>query len=213
VHKIFLSSPISVYTTLSLFFTSFLQSTYCRSQWPRGLRRVDLRPLAYWDCGFESRRGHRCLSLVNVVCCQVSASGWSLVQRSPTECGVSVCDREASIMRRPWPTGGCWAILKFLYFAIATFVFPHLQATLRVSYLAIFIMYVCDKLLMQYALWIFTRPALLVHRLLKSQPIRSFKWSLSCCSTFHKLLHFKVSCFSSNRPKINLQTALALLPI
>jgi hypothetical protein len=31
-------------------------------------------------------------------CCQVevSATGWSLVQRSPTECGVSECDREAS---------------------------------------------------------------------------------------------------------------------
>jgi hypothetical protein len=26
----------------------------------------------------------------------------SLVQRSLTECGVSECDREASIMRRPW---------------------------------------------------------------------------------------------------------------
>jgi hypothetical protein len=60
---------------------------------------VGLRPLAYWDCGFESRLGHGCLSFVSVVCCQVevSASGWSLVQRSPTECGVSkVCDREAS---------------------------------------------------------------------------------------------------------------------
>jgi len=45
-----------------------------------------------------------CLS---VVCCQVevSATGWSLVQRSPTECEVSECDREASIMRgtlAPW---------------------------------------------------------------------------------------------------------------
>jgi hypothetical protein len=31
------------------------------------------------------------MSLVSVVCCQVevSASGWSLVQRSPTECDVS----------------------------------------------------------------------------------------------------------------------------
>jgi hypothetical protein len=51
------------------------------------------------DCGFESHLGHGCLSLVSVVCCQVevSATGWSLVQRSPTECGVSnVCDREAS---------------------------------------------------------------------------------------------------------------------
>jgi hypothetical protein len=38
------------------------------------------------------------------------ASGWSLVQRSPTGCGVSECDREASIMRRPWPTRGCHAM-------------------------------------------------------------------------------------------------------
>jgi hypothetical protein len=36
---------------------------------------------------------------VIVVYCQVEvfATGWSLVQKSPTECGVSkVCDREAS---------------------------------------------------------------------------------------------------------------------
>jgi hypothetical protein len=59
---------------------------------------VCLRPLAYWDCGFESQRGHGCLSLVSVVCCQVevSATSWSLVQRRPTECGVSDCDLEAS---------------------------------------------------------------------------------------------------------------------
>jgi hypothetical protein len=38
-----------------------------------------------------------CLSLVHVVCCQVkvSASGWSLVRRSPTEYEVSERDREA----------------------------------------------------------------------------------------------------------------------
>jgi hypothetical protein len=48
------------------------------------------------------------------VCCQVevSALGWSFVQRSPTECGVFECDSEASIMRRPWPTRGCCAIGK-----------------------------------------------------------------------------------------------------
>jgi hypothetical protein len=36
--------------------------------------------------------------LLCVVCChvEVSATGWSLVQRSPTECGVSEYDREAS---------------------------------------------------------------------------------------------------------------------
>jgi hypothetical protein len=52
---------------------------------------VGLRPLTYWDRGFESHRGHACLSLVSVVCCQVevSATSWSLVQGSPTECGVS----------------------------------------------------------------------------------------------------------------------------
>jgi hypothetical protein len=47
----------------------------------------------------KSHRGRGCLSLVSVVCCQVevSATGWSLVQRSPTECGVSnVCDHETS---------------------------------------------------------------------------------------------------------------------
>jgi hypothetical protein len=54
------------------------------------------------------------LSLVSVMCCQVevSATGRSLVQRSPTVCGVSECYREASIMRRPWPTRGCCAIKK-----------------------------------------------------------------------------------------------------
>jgi hypothetical protein len=43
--------------------------------------------------------GHGSLSLVSVVCCQVqvSAPGLSLVKRSPTDCSVSECDREASI--------------------------------------------------------------------------------------------------------------------
>ena len=43
---------------------------------------------------------------VSVVCCQVevSASSWSLVQMSPTECGVFQRDREALTMRGPWST-------------------------------------------------------------------------------------------------------------
>ena len=51
------------------------------------------RPLACWDLGFESHRGHGYLSVVSVVCCQaeVSATGWSLVQRSPTDCAASSC--------------------------------------------------------------------------------------------------------------------------
>ena len=46
------------------------------------------------------------MDVLFVVCCQVevSATGWSLVQSSPTDCGVSECDREASIVRRLRPT-------------------------------------------------------------------------------------------------------------
>ena len=80
-------------------------SRFC-FQW-RSVWRVRLRPFVCWDCRFEHRPGHGCLSVVSVVICQIyfSASEWSLVQRSPTECGVSECDLEALIMSRPWPTG------------------------------------------------------------------------------------------------------------
>jgi hypothetical protein len=60
------------------------------------------------------------------VCCQVEvevfASGWSLVQRSFTECGVSECDREASIMMRPRPTRGCCAMEKIIFFNFGIFI-------------------------------------------------------------------------------------------
>jgi len=61
--------------------------------------------------GSNSSRGMEVrLSLVSGVCCQVeiSASGWSLVQRNLIKCGVSECVRKASILSRPWPTGGCY---------------------------------------------------------------------------------------------------------
>jgi hypothetical protein len=54
----------------------------------RAVQGKGLRPTACRNCGFEPCR---CLSFVNVVCCQVSASGRSPVQRSPTDCGVSFC--------------------------------------------------------------------------------------------------------------------------
>jgi hypothetical protein len=61
--------------------------------------------------------------LLSVVCCQVevSASGSSLVQRSPTECGMSEYDREAWIMRRPWLTRGCCATGKKICFSVPVF--------------------------------------------------------------------------------------------
>jgi hypothetical protein len=45
---------------------------------------------------------------------EVSASAWLLVQRTPTERGVSECDCEAAIMRRPWPTMGWCTMGKIL---------------------------------------------------------------------------------------------------
>ena len=39
------------------------------------------------------------------VSCQVSVKDRSLVQRSPTECDVSECNREISTMKRHRPTG------------------------------------------------------------------------------------------------------------
>ena len=64
--------------------------------------------------GSNPAGAYGCLSLECVVCCQVEvfAPVRSLVQRSPTECGVSncVCDREASIVRRPWATRGSYAM-------------------------------------------------------------------------------------------------------
>ena len=36
------------------------------SEWP--IQAVVMRRLPYWDCGFESRRGRGCLTVVNVVC-------------------------------------------------------------------------------------------------------------------------------------------------
>ena len=63
-----------------------------------------LRPIACWECGFESRQGHGFPSLVTVVCYQVevSVTGRLLVHRSPTDCDVTVCDLETSTIRRPW---------------------------------------------------------------------------------------------------------------
>jgi len=64
-----------------------------------------------WVCGrsldgisYSIAAGGMDKSVVSVVCGQVevSATSRSLVQRSPTECGASECDREASTRWRPW---------------------------------------------------------------------------------------------------------------
>jgi len=63
----------------------------CRSQWPRGIRRrsAAARLLGLWfripPAAWKF--------VVSVVWCQVevSATSWSLFQRSPTDCGASLC--------------------------------------------------------------------------------------------------------------------------
>jgi hypothetical protein len=100
-----------VFVMKTQFVFCAAKTNFCRSPWPRGLnygsaaaRLLSLR--------VRIPPSYECLSRVSVVCSEVevSASGWSLIQRSPTKCGVSECDREASTMTRPWPTRVCCAI-------------------------------------------------------------------------------------------------------
>jgi hypothetical protein len=72
---------------------------------------VAARSKACWDYGFESRRGHGCLSLVSVVCCQVevSATGWSRGALTGVMCLKCVITKPRE-MRRPRPPRGFRAI-------------------------------------------------------------------------------------------------------
>ena len=87
-------------------------SRICRSQWPRGLNRgsVAARLLGLWV-----RIPLAAWMSVSFVCCilwgrETYASVLSLVQKSPTECGVPECDREAPIMRRSCPTSAQYVL-------------------------------------------------------------------------------------------------------
>jgi hypothetical protein len=92
-------------------------------QWLLGLRRVSaaFHLLGLW---VRTQPGEWRSVFVIVVCWQVevSASGWLLVQRSPTGCGVSECNRKAPIMRRSWPIRESCAIGKKMSFVIDEWV-------------------------------------------------------------------------------------------
>jgi hypothetical protein len=80
-----------------------LYQIYCRSQWPRGLRRrsTAARLLRSW---FRISPGAwMFVCCVCVVCWQVevSATSWLLVQRSPTDCGAWLC-----VIKKPRERGG-----------------------------------------------------------------------------------------------------------
>ena len=74
--------------------------TFCRSQWPRRLRRrsTAARLLRSWV-----RIPPGAWIFICCECCQVevSVTRWSLVQRNPTECGVLLC-----VILKPRDWGG-----------------------------------------------------------------------------------------------------------
>ena len=87
------SSDIQILPRVSTFQKDLIYALKLQLADPGG--SVGLRPLACWDCGCESHRGMD-MSVVSAVCCQVevSATGRSLVQRSPTDCVcVTECDK------------------------------------------------------------------------------------------------------------------------
>ena len=74
--------PLLHYVLVIMNTTRFLSSISFRimsagDPTGRAFYGVGLGQLACWHCGFGSRRGHGCLSIVSVACCQaeVSASG------------------------------------------------------------------------------------------------------------------------------------------
>ena len=69
---------------------------------------MGLRPLACWDCGFESRQGNGCLSLASVVCFHVEFS--ASADRSSRGILPSVVCLSVIMKLRPWLTGGCWGM-------------------------------------------------------------------------------------------------------
>jgi hypothetical protein len=72
------------------------------------------------------------MSVVSVVCCQVgvSATGWSLVQRSPTECGVS---NNVIVKRRKMTKPGPQFSNKNIYVYIPC-MHPHFRSICSTSF-------------------------------------------------------------------------------
>ena len=74
------------------YFSSEYFPVSSRSQWPRGLRRrsAAARLLRLW---VRIPPGAWMSVCCECLCCQVevSATDWSLIQRSPTDCGVCRC--------------------------------------------------------------------------------------------------------------------------
>ena len=105
---------------------------FCPAQWPCGLGR---RCAAAGLLGLRVRIPPGAWTSASWACCLLSsrglASGWSLVQRSPTACYNPECDHEASIMRL-WTSrgsyavgGGAFSVLMLMYYLKRTHVYCH----------------------------------------------------------------------------------------
>jgi hypothetical protein len=70
---------------------------------PSGIAALGVARLL--ELGGSNPTGGMDVCLLWVLCVEVSASSWSPVQRSLTECGVPESDLEASMWRGPWPIG------------------------------------------------------------------------------------------------------------
>jgi len=90
------------------------QGGKCNDRGPSGREAygAGMRQLTCWECGFKYHRLHGCFLLWE--CCVSSSGGLcnELITR-PEESHrpwcVVVCDLETRGMKRPWPTGGCYA--------------------------------------------------------------------------------------------------------
>jgi len=89
------------------------------------------------NCEFESRRQHGSLCLMSVVCCQeqVSTTWWSLVQRSPAECGLEAPYEEAMTRNRvEAPHGGDVCVcIKMPFVRLYSMRLQQLQKIIRPS--------------------------------------------------------------------------------
>ena len=117
------SDSFSLFNWTARYYLLFFLFLWGADSSGRAVWGESLRPLASWDCEFKSRREHGCLSLANVVCCQVEASATSrsLVQRSPNVWDMSMCNLEPQAWGCTGPGcalagevcgGGGWGVLR-----------------------------------------------------------------------------------------------------
>jgi hypothetical protein len=106
MHFVYTTRQFCVLYILSenCFNFKVINTLLCQSQWPRGLRcrSAATRLLSLW-----ARIPPRAWIFVCCECCQVevSATSWSLVQRSPTVCGVSCLSYKPREWGGPGPLG------------------------------------------------------------------------------------------------------------